>query len=232
MGKPEAASCLADPELWDRLRHYRIGPDNAALSFTQRLSRENGWTLAEADRVLGEYRRFCYLAVTAGHPVTPSDAVDQAWHLHLTYTRDYWERFCPDILGRPLHHGPTAGGSAEQQRFFEQYAATLKSYEASFGTPPADLWPDAARRLIEDPLAVRIHPRDHIVIARRTLFRRAAFFAVVAPALSGRALAVVAATVIAAVTATARTMAAIRRFLTGRSSLVGAGGGPATSCIQ
>src|SRR4051794_6129951 len=60
----------------------------------------------------------------------------------------------------------------------------------------------------------------------------AAFFAVVAPALSGRALAVVTATVNAAVTATARTMAAIRRFLTGRSSLVGAGGGPTTSCIQ
>jgi hypothetical protein len=179
MGKSEAASCLTDPDLWDRLRHYRIGPEDAALGFTQRLARENGWALAEADRVLGEYRRFCYLAVTAGHPVTPSDAVDQAWHLHLTYTRDYWERFCPGILGRPLHHGPTAGGSAEQQRFFEQYAATLKSYEASFGTPPADLWPDAARRLIEDPKAVRVHPRDHIILPRRTMLRGAALAVVV-----------------------------------------------------
>ncbi len=45
-----------------------------------------------------EYRRFAFLAATAGHPVTPSDAVDQAWHLHLTYSRDYWDRFCP-LLG-------------------------------------------------------------------------------------------------------------------------------------
>ena len=86
-------------------------------------------------------KRFCFLAATVDHQVTPSDAIDQAWHLHLTYSRDYWERFCPAVLGRPLHHGPTAGGSAEQHRYFEQYAATLKSYEQAFGAPPpADLW--------------------------------------------------------------------------------------------
>ncbi|MEN3749716.1 hypothetical protein TPR58_21260 [Sphingomonas sp. HF-S3] len=180
MGKPEAASCLADPGLWDRILDYPIGPADAALSFEQRLARENGWSLAEARRVVGEYRRFCYLAVAAGHPVTPSDAVDQAWHLHLTYTRDYWERFCPDILGRALHHGPTAGGSGEQQRYFEQYAATLKSYEAAFGAPPADLWPDAARRLLDDPRAVRVHPRDHVILSRRRLWRIAAILALAA----------------------------------------------------
>ena len=109
--------------------------------------------------MIGEYKRFCFLAVTAGHEVTPSDAVDQAWHLHLTYSRDYWERFCPEVLGMPLHHGPTAGGSAEQERYFEQYAQTLKSYEAAFGkVPPADIWPAAAQRFGRDPLAFRVHP--------------------------------------------------------------------------
>src|SRR3954452_4648917 len=53
----------------------------------------------------------------------------------------------------------------------------------------------------------------------------AAFFATGALACCGRALAVVASTVMLA-TATATTMAVNRRFLTGRSSLVGAGGGP------
>ena len=156
--------------VWSRLSRYVIGPADAALPFAARLARENGWTAAHAARVLEEYRRFCFLAVTCGEPVTPSDAVDQAWHLHLTYTRDYWERFCPEILGRPLHHGPTAGGDAEQHRYFECYAATLKAYEQAFGTPPpADLWPDAARRLIDDPRARRVHPRDGMVVPRWTL---------------------------------------------------------------
>ena len=120
-----------DHPVWAALSAYRIGPDDAALPFAARLARENGWTTAHAERVIEEYHRFCFLAVTAAHPVTPSDAVDQAWHLHLTYTRDYWERFCPDVLGRPLHHGPTAGGAAEGHRFFAQYADTLASYEAA-----------------------------------------------------------------------------------------------------
>ncbi|MEZ6192343.1 MAG: hypothetical protein R3C45_13785 [Phycisphaerales bacterium] len=51
--------------------------------------------------MVNEYRRFCYLAIAAGHTVTPSDEVDQAWHLHLLYTRDYWEDFCPNVLGTP-----------------------------------------------------------------------------------------------------------------------------------
>jgi hypothetical protein len=158
----------ADHPVWKALSLYIVGPEDAALSFAARLARENGWSPATAERVIEEYRRFCYLAVTAEHPVTPSDAVDQAWHLHLTYTRDYWERFCPEVLGRPLHHGPTAGGSEEQHRYFTQYAETLRSYERVFGTPPADLWPDAGRRLNQDHRARRVHPRDAIVIPRRS----------------------------------------------------------------
>ena len=155
--------------VWLSLSLYTIGPAEAALPFAARLARENGWGDVHAARVIEEYRRFCFLAVIAGHEVTPSDAVDQAWHLHLTYSRDYWERFCPDILGRALHHGPTAGGSEEVHRYFEQYARTLKSYEQVFGEPPPlDIWPSAARRLIEDPKARRVHPRDAIIIPRTT----------------------------------------------------------------
>lgn len=148
---------MAEPlsEVWQRLAHYTVGPDDAALSFQQRLARENRWDSAFAARVVTEYKRFCYLAVTAGHEVTPPDAVDQAWHLHLTYSRDYWDEFCPHVLRAPLHHGPTGGGDAERSRYYDQYARTLQSYEAHFGVPaPADIWPPAARRFGIDPLAV------------------------------------------------------------------------------
>src|SRR5687767_62987 len=97
-----AASYLEHP-VWVALAKHVIGPEKAQLSFAERLARENGWSMVHADRVTREYKRFCFLAATAGHPVTPSDAVDQAWHLHLTYSRDYWQRFCPEVLGRALH---------------------------------------------------------------------------------------------------------------------------------
>ncbi|WP_066555255.1 glycine-rich domain-containing protein [Croceicoccus bisphenolivorans] len=163
----EGASDYREDPLWQRLARYRVGPPDAAFSFEQRLARENGWSEAHAGRVVDEYRRFCYLAMRAGHEVTPSDAVDQAWHLHLTYSRDYWQRFCPDVLEMPLHHGPTAGGEVERDRYYRQYAETLASYERVFGPSPADIWPDANRRLYRDPLARRVHPRDHLIVPKR-----------------------------------------------------------------
>ena len=159
----------ADP-IWARLSTYRIGPADAGLPFEARLARGNGWSPSHAERVMEEYRRFCFLAATCGEEVTPSDAVDQAWHLHLTYTRDYWERFCPEVLGRALHHGPSAGGPGERHRFFEQYARTMRQYEEAFGRPPpVDIWPGAARRLLDDPRARRVHPRDGVVLPRSWL---------------------------------------------------------------
>lgn len=154
--------------LWQRIADHRIGPAKASLTFAARLARENRWSLAQAERVIGEYRRFCYLAMTAGPDVTPSDAVDQAWHLHLTYSRDYWQVFCPEVLRAELHHGPTRGGPADRERFYRQYAETLAAYEAAFGeAPPADLWPGAQRRFTVDPRGVRVNLSHDIVASRR-----------------------------------------------------------------
>jgi hypothetical protein len=156
--------------IWAALADYDIGPEAAAFSFTERLARENGWSRVHAGRVVYEYKRFCFLAATCGHPVTPSDAVDQAWHLHLTYSRDYWQRFCPQVLGRELHHEPTTGGADQQHLFFEQYAETLRSYEAVFGQcAPVDLWPDAKQRLVDDPKARRVHPHEGMIVSHAKL---------------------------------------------------------------
>ena len=97
----------------DGFIYARYGNPTVA-SFEQRLARENGWRAEFAAHVIEEYKRFCFLAVTGTEAFTPSDQVDQAWLLHLTYSRDYWERFCPEVIGKPLHHGPTKGGEAEQ----------------------------------------------------------------------------------------------------------------------
>ncbi|MBN9062810.1 MAG: hypothetical protein J0H41_10255 [Rhizobiales bacterium] len=85
--------------------------------------------------------------MTAGHPVTPSEEVDQVWHLHLAYTRSYWDDLCGTVLGGPLHHGPTRGGKRERTRYDQQYRQTLDSYERAFGgKPPKDIWPGPEER--------------------------------------------------------------------------------------
>ena len=157
-----------DSALWHRIAAHQIGPKDAPLTFAARLARENRWSLAHAHRVIGEYKRFCFLAITAGYEVTPSDAVDQVWHLHLTYSRDYWQVFCLLVLGAEFHHGPTLGGSAERTRYYRQYADTLAAYETTFATPaPTDIWPAARQRFVTDPRGVRVNAFDVMILKRR-----------------------------------------------------------------
>jgi len=163
---------LSDPILWQRLAAFEVSPPEAVFSFTSRLARENRWPLAHAQAVFAEYRRFVYLCVVAGRPLTPSDAVDQAWHLHLTYSRSYWQELCRKVLGRPLHHEPTRGGPAERARFMDGYRATLAAYAREFDqAPPGTIWPAPALRFRRAGTVQRIATADHLVLDKRKLTR-------------------------------------------------------------
>ena len=151
--------------LFERLVSFRIDPPGVALSFAQRLAHENGWSLAFAQRAIAEYFRFVWLAMRAGHPVTPSPAVDEVWHLHLCYTQSYWEDLCAKVLPRPLHHGPTRGGAGEDAKYADWYARTLASYREHFGEPPADLWPAPSERF-RGGIPRKVDARSHWVVSK------------------------------------------------------------------
>ncbi len=156
-----------DPALWARLQAFALDDPSSALSFSKRLARENGWSSSHTHRVVLEYRRFLYLCRVAGHACSPSDAVDQAWHLHLVYTRSYWDDLCGKVLGTPLHHGPTHGGRAEREKHDAMYVRTLDSYHRELGEdPPADIWPPSAVRFGHDLAFVRVNRRDYALVPR------------------------------------------------------------------
>jgi len=134
-------------ELWRKIAEFSLDRTDVPLPFSRRLARENGWSPTYTRRVLDEYRRFLFLAIAAGHPVSPPEAVDEAWHLHLLYTESYWTDLCQDTLGRPIHHSPTRGGAAESAKFEDWYGRTLASYCRLFEVePPADIWPATHHR--------------------------------------------------------------------------------------
>jgi hypothetical protein len=153
--------------LWTAISTFEIdGADTPALPFAARLARENGWNAAYTQRVLQEYRKFLFLCCQTDTGVTPSDAVDQAWHLHLTYTRSYWLGLCRNTLGRELHHNPTKGGTAEGQKFDGMYSDTARLYQHYFGeTPPPDIWPANAQRFSDIDFE-RVNRRTHWVLPK------------------------------------------------------------------
>jgi uncharacterized protein (TIGR04222 family) len=132
----------AQRELLQRIESFVLDEELATLPFSLRLATHQGWSSEFTHRAIREYKRFAFLAMVAGHPVSPSDPVDQVWHEHLTYTRSYWDEFCGKVLRQPLHHEPTRGGAAEARKFAGWYEQTLGSYVRFFGEePPVDLWP-------------------------------------------------------------------------------------------
>jgi len=134
-------------ELWMAINEFELDDDEHTLMVSDRLARENGWSKGFTLRAIDEYKKFMFLICVTHEPLTPSEEVDQVWHLHLLYTRSYWKEFCPQILKREVHHGPTRGGPAENDKFNDWYARTLLRYTQKFGnTPPADLWPPPQHR--------------------------------------------------------------------------------------
>jgi hypothetical protein len=155
-----------DP-LWQRIEAFEFDELGVEFPFAKRLARENGWMPDFAERVVLEYKRFCYLSIRAGHPVTPSDAVDQAWCLHLSDSENYWDAFCARALGQKFHRALAKGGKAENRKLAGQYQATLDFYrEMSGETPPSDIWPPTHVRFRDFAAMQRINIAARIIIPR------------------------------------------------------------------
>lgn len=133
--------------LYEALQAFSVGASGDVFSFVDRLASENQWSKSYAQRCFVEYKRFIFLAATEGFAVTPSDAIDQVWHLHLSYTKSYWQDMCGGILSKSIHHNPTRGGEDESVKFKQQYQKTLDRYQCVFEqAPPNDIWPSVDER--------------------------------------------------------------------------------------
>lgn len=147
---------------WKSIEAFALDAPGDVITFEDKLIRETGWTRHFAGRAITEYRRYLLLAAEAGHPVSPSPSVDEVWHLHLLYTRSYWERLVP-VLGFPLHHEPSNGSPSDRSKLNDWYARTLESYARLFDAPPPEeLWPVKPRTAPYE----RVDPARAVVVSK------------------------------------------------------------------
>lgn len=154
------------------IKHFEIDDPSSDFPFSQRLARENLWSYEYALRAILEYKKFIFLICISPHPLTPSDQIDQVWHLHLIYTESYWIEFCQKTLNRNINHGPTKGGNNEKAKFNDWYSKTKDLYHEKFNTPPPfDLWPSSQIRFGEINFA-RINLHRNWILPKPKFFKR------------------------------------------------------------
>lgn len=129
--------------LWQRISDFQLDDRHAVINFSRKLSSHSGWTSEYTQKAITEYRRFIFLCCVIPGGASPSPVVDEVWHLHLTYTDNYWNGLCKKVLGRELHHYPSRGGEEEKQKHIDWYNRTYTAYQSYFDSlPPADIWPE------------------------------------------------------------------------------------------
>jgi len=140
-------------DLWNRIRDFAIDDPQANVRYSDKLAFNNGWSKEYTARVIEEYRKFIFLCYILPKGASPSKPVDEAWHLHLTYTHSYWKGLCQGILGKEIHHFPSKGGPEENEKHIQWYNETLDGYREVFGMEaPADIWIREARAPSESKL--------------------------------------------------------------------------------
>lgn len=87
------------------------------------VSRKLLWKQEEIDRVRLEAKKFLSLALLdheVGH--VPKSDVDEYWHRMILQTR-WYEKFCKDIFGFFIHHGPSVVPNPKQEELLASRTA-------------------------------------------------------------------------------------------------------------
>lgn len=144
---------LSQHELWERIEKFSLDDPHSNFPFSKKLAKENNWSASFTVSAIEEYKKFIYLCCISPAGASPSDIVDEVWHMHLTYTTSYWIDFCRNTLQKDIHHHPSKGGSTENEKHKNWYEDTLVLYETTFGIkPPHNIWPRNNEPEINDPV--------------------------------------------------------------------------------
>lgn len=156
--------------LWKSIQQFQLDDAEARVKFSDKLALENNWSAEYTSRAIDEYKRFIFLCCISPTGASPSQTVDEVWHLHLTYTQNYWKAFCQQTLGKEIHHHPSKGGELEKEKHREWYQKTLELYRDVFEeSPPSDIWPPPQQNIVQYP-SDELTPINYFPAYRKHLY--------------------------------------------------------------
>lgn len=92
------------------------------------------WTLDLARICEAVYKRYLWLLIKyPNEALVPTRDIDEFWHHHILYTKNY-ARDCEELIGHYLHHTPSdRDNPVELAELTPLFARTKELYEQEFG---------------------------------------------------------------------------------------------------
>lgn len=93
---------------------------NLNLRFLEkRLTDRQKWSMDDAREAVRRYKNFLILLLRYPDEIlAPAPDIDEAWHNHILFTREYI-RDCQAIFGEYLHHTPSRNSGPEEKLAME-----------------------------------------------------------------------------------------------------------------
>jgi hypothetical protein len=86
----------------------------------KRLTDRHAWSSKEAKEAVRRYKNFLLLLLKYPDQIlAPASDIDEAWHNHILFTREYI-RDCQAIFGDYLHHAPSQNADPEEKHAMEK----------------------------------------------------------------------------------------------------------------
>jgi hypothetical protein len=95
-------------------------------AISDRMVIKHGWNKEFTDKCIEEYKKFVFLIKKGNKKISPPLKVDDIWHEHILFTKDYFED-TKEYLGFFLHHQPHGIKHLEKYDF-ERYASIYSQY--------------------------------------------------------------------------------------------------------
>ncbi len=88
--------------LWEKIRDFPLDDPGAFLPFSDKQAFNQNWSVSFTQRAIAEYKKFIFLCCVSEMGASPSQVVDEVWHLHLPYTTSCCPCTCCPVPGISL----------------------------------------------------------------------------------------------------------------------------------
>lgn len=100
------------PSLYDVKYKPLLEDDPLDENIIQRVQKKHpDWNRGKVMELIREYKTFLYFCAKDDEENVPSAEVDEIWHEHILFTKDY-ENWC-NFLGKKIHHNPEKIGETK-----------------------------------------------------------------------------------------------------------------------